>query len=118
MALEPRVQQTPLKNFLKPASPHRRDRPRRIRHGNRGQAIFAGGIRSDVTDARRALGQMICERQLTPRIGGISLQQLTPGDVQRCLDDLRASGARSGGPLSARSVQYAATVLKMSLAQQ
>jgi hypothetical protein len=59
--------------------------------------------------------EMICEHQLIPRIGHILLPHLTPGDIQGCLDELRASGARGCRPLSARSVQYAATVVKMAL---
>jgi integrase len=48
-------------------------------------------------------------------LGGIVLPQLTPGDIQRCLDDLRSSGKRNGQPLSARTVQYSHTVLNMAL---
>lgn len=55
------------------------------------------------------------ENWLKPRIGGVKLPALTEQHVQQLAKDLAATGGKSGGPLSARSVQLALVTLKQSI---
>jgi integrase len=57
----------------------------------------------------------VVEHWLLPQLGGHQLRALTPAHVRDGLNRLCASGGRNGGPLGARSVQYAAVVLSMAL---
>jgi integrase len=60
--------------------------------------------------------ETVMEKWVLPRIGGVQLSQLTAKTVQKLYDDLRSDGSTLGrGGLSGRSVQYAATVLRMAL---
>ncbi len=59
--------------------------------------------------------RLTVEKWIVPYIGGERLLGLTPKHVEDMLSALGAYGGRGGRPLSERSVQYAYTVLKMSL---
>jgi len=55
----------------------------------------------------------VAEAWVLPHLGGERLASLTPAHVERMLAQLRISGARSGRPLSDRSVQMAHLVARM-----
>lgn len=55
------------------------------------------------------------EKWIIPHLGGVILPALTPQNVQKMLETLRARGGKRGRPLSPRSAQYAYTVLRMAL---
>jgi integrase len=63
--------------------------------------------------------ELLVHKHIIPALGGIPLQQLTPKQVQdfytRLLTEGRLDGR--GGPLSPRTVQYAAMILKQALAR-
>lgn len=54
-------------------------------------------------------------KHVIPRVGGIRLQALTADDLDRLYRDLERSGRRDGGPLSAKSVRHAHTMLSKAL---
>lgn len=70
-----------------------------------------GGRRASTVDGYRA----VIDRWLRPHIGRVPLRDLTARDLTDLYSTLRASGARGGRPLGSRSVQLAATVLRMAL---
>ena len=55
------------------------------------------------------------ERKIVPRLGKIQLSQLRPSHIQGFYSDLFARGGEDGEPLSARTVQYHASILKKAL---
>lgn len=55
------------------------------------------------------------ERKMVPRLGKIQLSQLRPSHIQGFYSDLFAQGGKDGEPLSARTVQYHASILKKAL---
>lgn len=55
------------------------------------------------------------ERKMVPRLGKIQLSQLRPSHIQGFYSDLFAQGGEDGQPLSARTVQYHASILKKAL---
>lgn len=55
------------------------------------------------------------ERKIVPRLGKIQLSQLRPSHIQGFYSDLFAQGGEDGEPLSARTVQYHASILKKAL---
>lgn len=52
---------------------------------------------------------------VVPRIGGMRLQDIRPVTVSKLYTGLLANGSRSGGPLSASTVQQVGTILKQAL---
>lgn len=66
---------------------------------------------SDLADSTKASYADIVNRHLTPRIGQVRLNKLTPQQVQALLNDLRDAG------YSPRTVQYAHAVLRRALGQ-
>jgi integrase len=54
----------------------------------------------------------IIDAWVVPHIGAVKVVALSPQHAQKLLDSLRRSGGRNGSPLSSRSVQLAAVVLK------
>lgn len=68
----------------------------------------AEGLRPSTASLyRRAI-----ETWIVPQIGGLEARQLTPAVVGKMADRLREGGSRTGGRLSARSVQIAVGTLK------
>jgi hypothetical protein len=57
----------------------------------------------------------LAEGQIIPRLGGRPLQQLRPNEIEAWHAVLLKSGARNGGPLSARTVGHAHRVLHRAL---
>lgn len=57
----------------------------------------------------------VIDHGLLPHLGAERLAALTPAKAGTALDVLAASGSRSGGKLSPRSVQLAATILRGAL---
>jgi integrase len=59
---------------------------------------------------------MIVEKHLIPRLGGISLDRLSPQELNTCYAAMLREGRSDGtGGLSRRSVRYAHTVLRKAL---
>lgn len=59
----------------------------------------------------------VVQRYLIPRLGRYQLSRLSPEHVQAAVNNLQARGRRNGGPLGARTVEYAQSVLQRALNQ-
>lgn len=59
--------------------------------------------------------RMIVDHWLVPQVGQVRLASLTPGNLNKAYGRLLTGGGKGGGPLSARSVRYAHTVLGKAL---
>ena len=55
------------------------------------------------------------ERHVIPRIGGISLQKLTPSDLNRLYDELEQRGGRAGAGLSPKTIANVHGVIHKAL---
>ena len=60
-------------------------------------------------------GYAYCVKLLKPLLPAVKLDKLTPEHVERLLTDLGERGGEHGGPLSARTVQYARVTLRRAL---
>jgi integrase len=60
--------------------------------------------------------QNVVDSWLVPHVGAVQLAKLSPSQTQQLVETLRTEGSRTGGALSARSVQLSVTVLKAATA--
>jgi integrase len=73
----------------------------------------AADLRSTTIESYR-LG---VDHDIVPRLGGITLQDLTPGRLEAFYAELLATGARNGRPLSKKTVRNIAACLHTALAK-
>lgn len=52
---------------------------------------------------------------LIPKLGHLKLQEITPVDIENFYAEMLTSGGKSGNPLSARTVEFSATILRLAL---
>jgi len=73
-------------------------------------------IHSATLKARTAEGYGdLISRYIIPRLGRMQLAQIRPSHLQNFYKEIYESGGQGGRPLSARTVQYVAAILKKSL---
>lgn len=56
------------------------------------------------------------DRYVIPRVGGVRLQAVTPGQLDQLYDELEATGGKGGRPLSAKTVANVAGILHKAFA--
>lgn len=71
------------------------------------------GLQCKATTADRYRQSAV--KHVIPRIGHVRLQSLTADDLDACYRQLEEGGRRDGGPLSAKSVRHAHTMLSKAL---
>jgi hypothetical protein len=74
-------------------------------------AADARGHRRTVSAATWDTYRQDLERYVIPRIGGLRLQALTPGQLDELYDELEANGGRGGRPLAPKSVANIAGIV-------
>ncbi len=52
---------------------------------------------------------------LIPKLGHFKLQEITPLDIENFYTEMLTSGGKTGNPLSARTVEFSATILRLAL---
>lgn len=73
--------------------------------------------RATVQESTQHSYRMLVDWYVTPRLGAVPTQDLTPAHLNVLYADLLARGGRGEKPLSARTVRYTHTVIRKALAQ-